>query len=187
MSRYRYSIGHTTKIKAKFGGRYYKVHDEHPKPGEAANILATLDKRIVALLRHMRDTYLHKTDNTYAWKLTLNLLARYNPDNLVENSPLDPSGDTAYSLDKGRVIAICLRDKKTLQFEDLEILTFVTIHEMTHVAVDAVDHPPEFWAAFKFLLIEAEKTGYISPDYRQLPDKYCGLLVDYNPRYDHTI
>ena len=59
---------------------------------------------------------------------------------------------------------------------------------MSHIAIDAVDHPPEFWATFRFLLEEAEAAGlYWSPDFARAPQRYCGVDVDYNPRWDATL
>ena len=121
------------------------------------------------------------------------LLARYNPDNLAENSPKDPSGDTSYTIDKGAIVAICLRerdpaasgDPAAYDIHDLDTLTFVTLHEMAHIAIEDVDHPKRFWSAFRFLLEEAEEGGvYRSPDFAAAPRYYCGVTIDYNPRYD---
>ena len=110
----------------------------------------------------------------------MKLLARYNPGSLVENSPHNPEGETSYALDKGREIAMCLRDKNSGELHDLDTLTFVALHEITHIAIDAADHPAEFWDTFRKILIAAEPI-YISPDFAASPQPYCGLMIDYNP------
>ena len=78
-----------------------------------------------------------KDENEYARRAAVELLlARYNQDNLAENSPRDPTGDTAYSLNKGAIVAICLRDRtRPDSIHDIEILTFVTLHDMPHIAI----------------------------------------------------
>lgn len=44
---------------------------------------------------------------------------------------------------------------------------------------------PEFWQTFRFILEAAEEGGvYRSPDFAQDPQVYCGVKVDYNPRFD---
>jgi hypothetical protein len=129
------------------------------------------------------------TDDPQRQQAIARLLSKYNPNNLVENSPpKKPDGDTSYIINKGKVIAICLRDNKTGQLHDLDTLTFVVLHEMAHITVEETDHPPHFWSAFRFLLEEAENAQiYYSPKYAENPQKYCGMTINYNPRYDEWV
>jgi hypothetical protein len=144
------------------------------------------------------------------------LLSRYNPDNLAENSPMDPQGDTAYTIDKGSVLAICLRTKSQSDLKEevscegalkngtkdcapliravahsihnIDILTFVTFHELAHIAIEEHDHPKRFWQAFKFILQEARLAGILlGTNYTKVPERYCGMDVDYNPLYDKAL
>lgn len=192
MSDSSFSLKKTRKIKSSVDGMEYLVH-----PGDechsAADTLAKLNSIVIMLMAHLRKKYIRsKYKDMYPerHKAVKNLLSRYNPDNLTENSPNDPEGDTAYSLDKGAIVAICIRDKRPEHFgqiHDIGILTFVTIHEMAHIAIDAFDHPPEFWSTFKFLLNEAHDAGiFTSPDYRRNPVHYCGMKVDYSPVWDRS-
>ena len=144
-------------------------------------------------MRHLRDKYLRgplagRAPPARA-QAVRRLLARYNPDNLAENSPRDPEGDTSYTVDKGGVLALCLRERAGSDaLHDLETLTFVTFHELAHIAIEEVDHPPRFWQAFKFLLAEGAEAGLLAGvDYGRRPVKYCGLAVDYNPLYDPAL
>lgn len=186
----KFTIIETIEIVSNVDGLKYKVHTAHPNRQRAADILALLNKRIIDLMRFLKANH----TSGYNAILVNNLLTRYNPDHLIENSPKDPTGDTAYSIDKGNIIAICLRERDPTQsgdlrnhdFHDLNLLTFVTIHEMTHVAIDVINHPKEFWDAFKFLLMECERAGiYTSTNYALSPQTYCGIYVDYNPRYNN--
>jgi hypothetical protein len=193
----RFTIDRTRPVLSQVDGLRYRVHANHSSPQRAADMLAKLNGRIIALMRALRTTYvrgpageLHPDRRAAVQRL----LARYNPDNLAENSPRDPSGDTAYSLDKGALVAVCLREKhkssgdvRLDDLHDLNTLTFVTFHEMGHIAIDEVDHPKKFWEAFRFLLEEAETAGiYYSPNFAQRPVEYCGVTVDYNPRWDSS-
>lgn len=188
-----FTIERTKPIVSHVDGMAYRVHEAHSGPDKAADTLAIINSRVIAILRHLRSRYLRGTaGDMYPERraAVIKLLARYNPDNLAENSPKDPSGDTAYSLDKGAIVAICLREKGAAappghSIHDLDTLMFVTLHEMSHIAIDEIDHPPPFWSTFKFLLEEAEESGiYVSPDFSRSPARYCGVNVDYNPRYD---
>jgi hypothetical protein len=193
----RYAIGRTREVVSRVDGMRYRVHEGHAGPQKAADTLAALNGRVIDLMRHLRARYLRAGAGGKAGaerrKAAQRLLARYNPDNLAENSPKDPGGDTSYTLDKGAVVALCLRerdpaasgDPRVNDLHDLDTLTFVTLHEMAHIAIEDVDHPPRFWAAFRFLLEAAEEAGvYASPDYAADPRTYCGVKIDYNPRYD---
>ena len=197
-------------MKSSVDGMSYRVHPQHKNPEAAANRLATLNQRLISLMRHLKKKY-GRNAQDLRWRETYPnraravdmLLARYNPDNLAENSPLDPSGDSAFSLDKGALVAICLRERDPklksclkhgcdvdplkMQLQDLDLVTFVAIHEMGHLSVKDVDHPPVFWSAFKFLLMEAAECGVLSPEHTNFARNkitYCGMLVDYNPLYD---
>jgi hypothetical protein len=179
-------------VRSPLDGQHYRVQPKHGGAQRAADTLAAINSTVVDLLRHLRHRY--RGDGTSARGAAVaRLLARYNPDNLVENSPLDPTGDTSYTVDKGAILALCLRERDPAASGDaglhdihaLDTLMFVTIHELAHAAIDEVDHPPKFWATFRWLLIEAEAGGvYKSPDFARAPETYCGIRVDYNPRYD---
>ena len=196
-----FALKDTSPMPSGVDGLSYRVHQQHDSPQQAADLLASLNLRATRLMRWLRRKYGADTPNLailspdevarYAarHRATSKLLARYNPDNLAENSPLDPSGDSSYTLDKGSVVALCLRNKQDNALHDLGTLTFVTLHEMTHIAIDDVDHPPQFWSAFRWVLDEAAAAGvYAAPDYRRAPVRYCGILIDHNPQYDgHTV
>lgn len=194
----RFTISNARPVTSRVDGLSYRVHEGHAEAQRAADTLAGLNARVVDLMRFLRARYVRggAGDQHPARRGAVErLLERYNPDNLAENSPKDPTGDTAYSLNKGAVVAICLRkkgprarspdDPDAFEIHDMGVLMFVTLHEMAHISIDQIDHPPRFWAAFRFLLEEAEDAGvYHSPDYAARPTEYCGVKVDYNPRYD---
>lgn len=183
-----YSIERARAVRSTVDGLPYRVHPAHGGGEAAADVLAELNRRAVALMRHLRKKYLRRAGAPPARAAAARrLLARYNPDNLTENSPRDPGGDTSYTIDKGAVLALCLRAKTpgAAPIHDLELLTFVNVHELAHIAVDVHDHPPEFWRVFKFLLLEATAAGVMrGVDYARRPARYCGVVVDYNPMYD---
>ena len=207
--REHFTIDQTKPVVSSIDGMSYRVHKSHEDPEEAADLLAMLNKKTTDLLRWLRKRYIGGPGVPPAaspYELSKaridavqNIMARYNPDNLAENSPLDVTGDSSYCLDKGAVIAICLRTKyipakdgrpavQPGQLHDLDSLLFVTLHEIAHTAIEAIDHAPVFWSTFKFLLDEAEASGiYYSQDYNRYPIDYCGVHVDYNVRYDAAV
>lgn len=187
-----FTIEQTSPRASSVDGQNYLVHEGHPGAQGAANKLAQLNGRVVELLRFLRQRYVRGPagdQHPERRAAVERMLARYNQDNLAENSPRDPSGDTAYSDNKGAIVAICLRDRSSPdELHDIGVLTFVTLHEMTHIAIDVADHPPEFWRTFRFLLEAAEEARiFVSPRYADRPVTYCGVPVDFSPRWDPNL
>jgi hypothetical protein len=183
----------TKNIYAK-DGKSYKVHNFNDA-NDAANALAEMNSVMVKLIAHLKYKYVGRgyqknefVSNYDKISAVNNILNRYNPDNLVENSPNDKI-DTSYTLNKGSTIAFCLREKNANgDLHDINTLIFVAIHELVHIAIDDNDHPPIFWKTFKWLLQEAELGNiYFSQDYQKNPVKYCGMGVNYNPLYDDSV
>ena len=113
------------------------------------------------------------------------LVEGFNPQTVVETLPT--SEYTAYSENKGEKLAFCLnRDKKdNSHLIDINTLTFVAIHELSHVMTKSIGHKSEFWENFKFLLEEAKAAGIHSPvDYKKSPKEYCSMKISDNPYYD---
>jgi hypothetical protein len=139
----RFTIEQTSGVVSTVDGVSYRVHGGHAGAQQAADTLATLNLRVIELIRHLRGRYAGGAAGARypaRRRAVQRLLARYNPDNLAENSPKDPGGDTAYSLDKGAIVAICLRNRGGgATLHDLDVLTFVTYHELAHIAVEARD------------------------------------------------
>ena len=69
---------------------------------------------------------------------------------------------------------------------DLNTLTFVALHEVSHIMTKSVGHTDEFWTNFKFMLEEADKEGVYKPvDYKETPVTYCSMEITDNPLYDY--
>lgn len=187
----RFSIEYNTSMYTDIDGRKYFVHNKHEDMQIAANTFAELNKITTDVINFIYERY--HFDNTAVNKKRKEvadlLMARYDVNNLRENSPLNIQHDTSYTINKGDIIAICLRSSKQYnQIHDINTITFVVLHEITHLAITSYDHPDEFWEVFKFILIEAEIGGfYKSPDFEHNPKEYCGININYNPRYDITI
>lgn len=188
----KFTIQNTEKVLGP-DGYYYHVHALHDDHDDAVKLMAESNKNVIELLRHMREKYIRgPMGDMYPNRKTVaeNLLRRYDVDALVENSPRNPLNDTSFTIQKGKVLALCMREKRDgrNRLHSLELITFVHIHEMSHLAIDEMQHPPKFWQVFKLLLLEAEEAGIIfTPDYRLDPIVYCGLDVGYNPRHDYTM
>ena len=68
---------------------------------------------------------------------------------------------------------------------DLNTLTFVAFHELSHIMTTSIGHKQDFWQNFKFLLENAKEANIYKPvDYKKSPKEYCGMTINDNPYYD---
>jgi hypothetical protein len=156
-------------------GKKYCVRDRR-KLELAADRLANANKSMKEVVEHCKKKY-PKRDNV------TRLVSGYNPKKIYETLPT--SKFTAYSQNKGEKLAFCLdTEKNDGDLIDMNTLTFVALHELSHVATKSVGHTEEFWENFKFLLKEASEIGVYDPiDYSKSPKRYCGMTITDNPYY----
>ena len=167
---------HLKCIISNIDGNTYCVR-ERSKLELAADKLAKVNQNMKSLVEHCKN-------NFNSEERIKRLTEGFNPKKITETLPT--SEFTAYSENKGEKIAFCLDTEKNNKGRliDLNTLTFVAIHELSHVATKSVGHTPEFWANFKFLLEEAEKINIYKPvDYSKNPKKYCGMEINDNPYF----
>ena len=158
-------------------GNKYCVR-ERSKIDDAADLLAKTTQKCKELVEYMKNKYPDK-DNVKR------LVDGFNPKKITETLPT--SKFTAYSENKGEKIAFCLNKNKhdNENLIDESTLTFVAIHELSHVMTVSVGHKSEFWENFKFLLENAKEAGIHQPvDYKKQPREYCGMKIHDNPYYD---
>jgi len=162
-------------IASKDGNRY--CVREREKLGPAANLLAEVTQKMKDMVAYMREK--HPGDIR-----TTRLVNGFNPKRINETLPT--SELTAYSENKGEKIAFCLnRKKEGTKLIDLNTLTFVALHELSHIMTESIGHKQEFWQNFKFMLQNAKDAGIYHPvDYKKNPHEYCGMEINDNPYYD---
>jgi len=161
-----------TSIKSTVDGRTYSVR-KLPDKLDAANKLAHISEELTKLVEHVYSTDIKK-------KGVKQLKTNFNSRNIIENTP---GGQyTAYSVNKGEQLAICLRNAKDDKFIDDNLIFFVSIHEMAHVMTDEVGHTPKFWDNMRYLLEESNELGFYKPeDYSKNPQMYCGQEINSTP------
>ena len=158
-------------------GNRYCVRDRN-KVKPAANLLATVTTKCKDLVDYVNEKYPNDPK-------VQRLVKGFNPKKISETLP--NSELTAYSENKGEKIAFCLNKKKedNDNLIDINTLTFVAIHELSHIMTVSIGHKQEFWQNFKFLLENAKTANiYIPIDYKKKPEEYCGMTISDNPFYD---
>jgi predicted metal-dependent hydrolase len=164
-------------IVSSVDGNKYCVR-ERENIEKAADLLAKITERCKDLVAYVVDKYPNKEN-------VKRLKENFNPQKISETLPT--SSYTAYSENKGEKVAFCLNKQKgdNDNLIDENTLTFVAIHELSHVMTKSIGHKSEFWSNFKFMLESAKEAGIHNPvDYKKEPQEYCGMKIHDNPYYD---
>ena len=163
-------------IASKDGNRY--CVRERKNMDSAANLLAEVTKKMNDMVDYLKEKQPHDPR-------TMRLVAGFNPTKISETLPT--SELTAYSENKGEKLAFCLNKSKKngTKLIDINTLTFVALHELSHIATKSIGHKQEFWQNFKWILENAKEAGiYLPIDYKKQPEEYCGMKINDNPYYD---
>ena len=163
-------------IFSEIDGKKYCVR-ERAKLTLAADRLAIVNQKMDKIVKHCKENFPDREN-------VKRLVAGYNPKQVNETLPT--SEYTAYSQNKGEKLAFCLNtEKEGGSLIDPNTLTFVALHELSHIATKSVGHTDEFWNNFRFILGEAGKIKiYNHIDYKKKPARYCVMDITDNPYYD---
>tara|TARA_B110000003_G_scaffold55145_1_gene55199 strand:+ start:17775 stop:18371 length:597 start_codon:yes stop_codon:yes gene_type:complete len=163
-------------IVSNVDGNKYCVR-ERSKIQLVADLLAKVTNKLKILVKHLKKKYPDR-DNVDR------LHTGFEPKEIYEILPT--SKYTAYSENKGEKLAFCVTKKKHgNSLIDENTLTFVALHELSHIATKSVGHTSEFWNNFKFILKEAVKKNLYNPiNYKETPTSYCSMKITDNPYYD---
>lgn len=152
----------------------YMVYNDRNK-GDSANKLAELIERMYKVKNYL----VNNIDKYPEYKEYIILLRdNFNEQktSIYENAP--DSNLTSYSVNKGEELAFCLKSKKTGQLHDINLLMYVALHEMSHIACPEVGHGDLFKKIFRFITKEAIKIDlYKEDDYGKNPTEYCGMTL----------
>ncbi len=158
------------------GNKYCVRERKHLQ--KAVDLLATVTNKCKKLVEYIKEKYPNNEN-------VERLVKGFNPKKVMETLPT--SEYTAYSENKGEKLAFCLNETKHNENNliDEHTLTFVCIHELSHIMTKSIGHKSEFWTNFKFLLENAKEMGIHHPeDYKKKPQTYCGMTIHDNPYYD---
>ena len=143
-------------------GNTYCVR-ETPKLELVADLLAKkVTRKLKKLVKYLGEKYPTREN-------VKRLTSKFNPKKIMETLPT--SKFTAYSENKGEKLAFCTTTtKEGSKLIDENTLTFVALHEISHIATESIGHKKEFWENFKFILKNAVSLGLYEPkDYKKKP------------------
>lgn len=155
----------------------YLVYDDDKKKASAL-LLEKITDNMFKLSKYL---YSNK-DNYPEFKEYIKQLHRnLNKDRtlIYEN---DPRSDlTSFSVNKGEELAFCLKSKKTGDIHEYNLIIYVALHEMAHIACPEIGHGELFKKIFKFLTEQAiELEIYKYDNYDAKPVEYCGMILSSN-------
>ena len=153
------------RTRAAFDNKWYQVRQDAPDPEGAADLLSKIRSRLIHLASIIPG---HR-----------GLQLRLQKTEFVENTlRLPPRRFTSFTVNKGEQVVLCLRDPRTQTFHDIDLLTYVAIHETAHIACPEIGHTPRFREIFQELLKAALDSGVLKrTDYRTEPMQYCGITI----------
>jgi hypothetical protein len=162
-------------VESDIDKKTYLVRDLEDKK-LSANLLAKINMNMNKL-----NTYLFENKKKYP---------KYIPyieqlNEKLKKTKIQESTDngiyTSYSVNKGEQIIFCLRSRKegnNAKLHDLNLLMYVVLHEMGHVACPEFGHTELFKDIFAFLANEGVKLGiYKKIEFKDNPHEYCGLTI----------
>lgn len=184
-----YDVGQRdmTYVRADFDNNMYMVRNEKDKMA-AANFLAKLTSNIYAITNYMMKKIEDpKTANLPRYIEFKPYILQLNEKikNVVIRESSANSVYTSYTVNKGEQIIFCIRSKsittylKTNNIHDFNVVMYVLLHEISHVACPEFDHTPLFKKIFRFICEEAIEMGiYTKIDFALYPEEYCGMTIN---------
>lgn len=168
-------VDHTITVCSNVNRSCYQVRNKQNKQ-QISDRLATLHENLKKVVDHLY------TNGIPSRAAANRLHTRFRNTKLREMGIFDSS--TAYTLDKGKEIRMCMRDPKTGEPESEQTMTFVALHELAHVMAVEWGHQEEWAKCFKLICEVAVELGIYSPEnFSQQPKSYCGTRITSSPLF----
>lgn len=161
-------------VKSDFDDNLYLVRDLEDKQ-LSANLLAKIKSNIFMVVEELnkyKETK-YKEYKKYIEQLTERI------QNVIISETDGKSEYTSYSVNKGEQIFFCLRSKlNSEKLHNINILMYVALHEISHVACPEFGHTELFKKIFVFITNTAIEMGiYKKIDFIEKPKEYCGMMI----------
>lgn len=178
-------------VRSELDNKYYLVRNL-PDKQIAVNLLSKIKQYIFLLINYLKnntDTESQKNIQTLACDLSLQSKVCKNYREYISilhhkiqkteiSEGIGSEKYTSYSVNKGEQLVICLRSLKTNELHDINIIMYVVIHELSHIACPEYGHTELFKEIFAYLLRNAISINiYNRIDFYNNPEDYCGLML----------
>ncbi len=160
-------------VETKSGVKYL-VNNDNTK-NEKSQLLSKIVENMYSLKNHM----IKNINNFPEYKDYINQLSNNFNESRTVIYETDPESNlTSYSVNKGEELSFCLKSKKDGNVHELNLMMYVAIHEMAHIACPEIGHGDLFKKIFKKLIEEAIIIGiYNKTNFSENPVEYCGMIL----------
>lgn len=169
------NYGKVIYVESYYDGQEYLVQNSIHK-NESAILLSKLLER----MKFIRDYLRENVEKYPEFKEYINLLSYNFSDFRTHVYEGDGENNlTSYSVNKGEELVFCLHSKKTNKLHDINLLMYIALHEMSHIACPEIGHTTLFKKIFNFLTKTAvELNLYQRIDFSTNPQEYCGMRLN---------
>lgn len=168
----KYSIK-SVQVKSTIDNNFYTVRDLNDKQN-VADTLAYIRIKVHNLIFHMLETS-PKKYKSYIEELN----RKFDSVSISEN--IYDFYYTSYSVNKGEQLVFCMRSRKNSakdKTHDINLMMYVVLHEISHIACPEYGHTQMFKDIFKFITQNAIAMGIYTPiDFKNIPTEYCGMTI----------
>ena len=177
---YKYIYDGTDYIKSNLDNKYYRVRSKEGKEGKA-DLLAIINIKLNTIVNSL-------ADSNYSSNLNVQRLVSNWRKGVTIKEIGKMETDAAYVINK-QYMSFCLPENTSKSLDNLNLMTYVGIHELAHIMSNETGHGNEFINNFEFLLNYSKSLSYYDPlskkdtfVYIQLnklntADNYCGVSL----------
>jgi predicted metal-dependent hydrolase len=160
-------------VESNSGTKFLVHKDKYRK--EKANLLGKIVENLFILKNYM----VKNIDKFPKYKPYIKQLEENFSESRTIVYETDPESNlTSYSVNKGEELSFCLKSKKSGELHDINLLMYVAIHEMAHIACPEIGHGNLFKKIFRKLAQEAINIGvYKKVNFSENPVEYCGMIL----------
>jgi hypothetical protein len=175
---YRYVYDGTEYLQSTIDNKFYRVRSVDGKQNKA-DLLAILNIKLNTIVMALEDAGYNSGN-------VKQLISKWKRGvSIKEIGKLET--DAAYVINK-KYMSFCLPENNG-SLDDINLMTYVAIHELAHIMSYEVGHGPEFITNFEFLLNYAKTLNYLDPitntyhpvyiqlDQLKTNDNYCGVKL----------
>lgn len=162
-------------VRSTIDGDEYIVQDK-PDKYIAANNLAIIKKNI-----YIVNEYMMKHINEKGFLEYKNYIERLNSRiySTKISEGLGQRGYTSYTINKGDEIVFCIRSEKTKTLLPINLVMYVVLHEISHIACPEQGHTDLFNKIFKFFAQNGVNARvYEKINFHDNPREYCGMTIN---------
>jgi hypothetical protein len=177
---YRYVYDGTYNTKSSLDNNYYKVRSNDNRQ-QKADLLALIKLKLGVIVENLAKSQYSLNPSVQR------LMANWSKGVSVKEIG-NMESDAAYVINK-QYMSFCLPSDVGNSPDNINLMTYVGIHELSHVMSNEIGHGSEFIENFEFLLNFAKTLTYFDPVLEQtLPvyiqlnkmntaDNYCGVPI----------